>query len=95
VHGARRQPRRELGGVEALESVGLEGAELLRRETCPTDRRGAFAVLTEEGKATLRRTWPAYAQGIAAYFTRYLSADEAEFLTSVLGRVAKRDGGSP
>src|SRR3712207_5980163 len=32
----------------------LEGAGLIRREACPSDRRGAFAVLTPEGEATLR-----------------------------------------
>ncbi len=71
----------------------LEGAGLLRREPCPCDRRGAYAVLTDEGHATLRRTWPAYARGIAEHFTRHLSAAEADQLASVLGRVATRGAG--
>jgi DNA-binding MarR family transcriptional regulator len=69
----------------------LERAGLLSREPCPGDRRGAYAALTEAGKATLRQVWPAYARGIVAYFARYVSADEAAVLTAALGRVAARD----
>ncbi len=65
----------------------LEAAGLLRREPSPTDRRGAFAVLTPAGDATLRRTWPLYARGIAAHFARHLSDDEARTLAAALGRV--------
>jgi DNA-binding MarR family transcriptional regulator len=65
----------------------LEAAGLLRREACPTDRRGAFAVLTPEGQETLRRTWPVYALGIAEHFARHLSADEAATIAAVLERV--------
>ena len=65
----------------------LEAAGLLRREPCPTDRRGAYAVLTPEGEATLRRTWPTYARGIADYFACHLDEDEARVLTESLERV--------
>ena len=69
----------------------MERADLLRREPCATDRRGAFAVLTATGEATLRQTWPTYARAIVAHFARHLSGDEAELVTSVLGRVAERN----
>lgn len=65
----------------------LETAGLLRREPCPDDRRGAYAVLTPAGKLTLHRTWPAYARGIAAHFARHLSDDEARVIAGALGRV--------
>jgi DNA-binding MarR family transcriptional regulator len=68
----------------------LEAAGLVRREASTTDRRGAFAVLTEDGKATLLRTWPAYARGIAAHFARHLSEEEADRTARVLERVARR-----
>lgn len=75
----------------------LERAGLLRREPCPADRRGAYAVLTSEGEATLRRAWPTYARGIAAHFARHLSDAEAQTLAATLGRVrdAARGGASP
>jgi DNA-binding MarR family transcriptional regulator len=66
----------------------LEAAGLLRREPDPTDRRGAFAVLTEAGYEALRRTWPLYARGIQDHFARHLEADEAAILARALQRVA-------
>jgi DNA-binding MarR family transcriptional regulator len=65
----------------------LEGAGLLRREPDPTDRRGAFAVLTDEGLEAMRQAWPYYAQAIVDTFTRHLSEDEASVLTEVCARV--------
>jgi DNA-binding MarR family transcriptional regulator len=65
----------------------LEAAGLLRRERSGTDRRGAYAVLTDEGWAAFRRAWPVYARAIAAHFARYLSGEEARTLTAALERV--------
>ena len=72
----------------------LEKAGLLRREPDPSDRRGAFAVLTGEGRDMLRRMWPVYAAGIAEHFGGHLSDDEARALTQALSRVlaANREG---
>jgi hypothetical protein len=44
-------------------------------------------VLTEAGRAALRRTWPAYARGIAEHFARHVRAEEAPVLTAALERV--------
>jgi DNA-binding MarR family transcriptional regulator len=66
----------------------LETAGLLHREPDPSDRRGAFAVLTEAGYEALRRTWPRYARGIQEHFARHLADDEAALLARVLERVA-------
>jgi DNA-binding MarR family transcriptional regulator len=38
----------------------LEGAGMLVREPCPTDRRGFDAVLTAKGRGVLRQIWPVY-----------------------------------
>jgi DNA-binding MarR family transcriptional regulator len=65
----------------------LEAAGLVRRESATTDRRGAYAVLTDEGAAAHRRAWPVYARGIAAHFARHLSADEAAVIERVLTRL--------
>jgi DNA-binding MarR family transcriptional regulator len=71
----------------------LEAAGLVRREASRTDRRGAFAVLTDEGRATLLRTWPAYARGIAAHFARHLSEEEADHVSHALTPVATKGVG--
>jgi DNA-binding MarR family transcriptional regulator len=68
----------------------LERAGLLRREPCLTDRRGAFAVLTDAGAAALRQTWPIYARSINEHFARHVSAAEAELIAAALGRVASQ-----
>ena len=70
----------------------LEAAGLLRREPVPTDRRGAYAVLTPEGEATLRRTWPTYARGIVEHFARHLDDAEARVVTAALERVRAASG---
>jgi DNA-binding MarR family transcriptional regulator len=65
----------------------LEEAGLLRREPDPSDRRGAFAVLTDAGRDMLRRMWPVYAAGIAEHFGRHVSDEEAHMLTETLSRI--------
>jgi DNA-binding MarR family transcriptional regulator len=65
----------------------LEAEGLLTRERSGTDRRGAYAVITEQGIAALRRTWPIYARGIAEYFAQWLTLEEAQILESAFGRI--------
>lgn len=65
----------------------LEAQQLLKREACATDRRGAFAVLTEEGTAALRRTWPVYAQLIGECFANHLTDEEIEVLEKAMTRI--------
>lgn len=71
----------------------LEAAGLLRREPDPSDRRGAFAVLTDAGLEAMREAWPVYARGIEAYVTRHITDDEARLLTTIFERIrdAARD----
>src|SRR5919112_4727186 len=61
----------ELANQVRLSTSGLsrlvdrvEAAGLVRREACPSDRRGAFAVLTEEGEAALAAALPAHLESL-------------------------------
>ena len=65
----------------------LEKAGLLQRESCPSDRRGTFAVLTEAGLAIQQQIWPIYAEGIVEYFASQINDDEVEVLQQVLQRM--------
>jgi DNA-binding MarR family transcriptional regulator len=65
----------------------LERDDLLVRERAPTDRRGAYAVLTERGREALRQAWPVYARGIQAHFAALQDDEEVRVLTQALGRV--------
>jgi DNA-binding MarR family transcriptional regulator len=66
----------------------MEAAGLVRRERCPDDRRGAYAVLTDHGRAVLRRAAPVHLRGIQEHFGRHVGEDEARALSGALGRVA-------
>lgn len=65
----------------------LEVAGLVCRESCPSDRRGAFAVITEAGLAMRQQMWSTYAQCIAKYFATHLSNAEVEALTKAMERL--------
>ncbi len=65
----------------------LEVAGLIQREHCQRDRRGAFAVITEEGHAMRDRMWSVYGQGIETYFAAHLDASEVKFLIKILDRM--------
>lgn len=65
----------------------LEAEGFLIRDRCGTDRRGAYAVITDQGIAALRRAWPVYAQGISQYFAQWLNTEEAEVLRSAFERI--------
>lgn len=66
----------------------LEAEGLLRRERCPSDRRGAFAVLTAAGDDALRTASPVYAQAVSELFGSALPAAEAARVGAVLARAA-------
>ena len=65
----------------------LEAEGLLVRERLTSDRRGAFAVLTEKGVEAMRETWPVYARGIEKHFARYHNDEEARIVTEVFRRM--------
>lgn len=65
----------------------LEEAGLLTREPDPQDRRGAYAVLTDQGRAKLSSAWAIYAQGIIQHFAQHLSEEEAGLLRRIFERI--------
>jgi DNA-binding MarR family transcriptional regulator len=65
----------------------LENAGLLQRVSCPSDRRGTFAVLTESGFAMQEQMWSIYAEGIVEYFASQINDEEVEVLQQVLQRM--------
>lgn len=65
----------------------LEKASLLYRESCPNDRRGTFAVLSEGGVVMQEKMWTVYAEGISEYFACHLDDEEMKVLQRVLQRM--------
>lgn len=65
----------------------LEAKGLVRREECQDDRRGAFVVITEGGRALLTEMWPVYRDSLARSFGERLSECEAGQLADLLGKL--------
>jgi DNA-binding MarR family transcriptional regulator len=99
---ARRLRMNELAQEVVLSRTGLvrlvdriEAAGLLRREPVPEDGRGAYAVITQEGTATLRRMWPVYQRHIQHDFLDPLGSEAARLRTALERIVQNRPAASP
>lgn len=65
----------------------MEAAGLVAREPCPTDRRGAFAVLTDAGRARLESAAPAHVASVRRVLMDGLTADEFAQLGQLSAKV--------
>lgn len=66
----------------------LVAAGFVERTQCVTDARGAEAVLSDLGLATLRRASRTHLRGVERYFLRPLSSDELTAIGRSLGTIA-------
>jgi DNA-binding MarR family transcriptional regulator len=67
----------------------LERQQLLRRESCSSDRRGSYATITQRGRALFDRARVTHLEGVRRRFLSHLSEDELRWL----GDVWRRTGG--
>ena len=58
----------------------LEESGWVRRDSCPTDRRGAFAVLTEAGYAALEAAAPLHVESVRRHLFDRLDPEREEYL---------------
>ena len=65
----------------------MEAAGLIRREVCPSDRRGVNAVITTEGRRALRRAGAVHLRGIQSHFASHLDEGELAGLASAMLKV--------
>ncbi|HXZ99543.1 MAG TPA: MarR family winged helix-turn-helix transcriptional regulator [Candidatus Binatia bacterium] len=72
----------------------MEQAGLVSRAGCPSDRRGAYAVITDLGRDKLRRASPVHADGIQRHLASVLDLSRAAQLRDGLTAVADALGGS-
>lgn len=70
----------------------LEAGGLLRRVLTPTDGRGAYAVLTEDGMEALRKAWPVYAAAIQQHFASLMNDEEANLMADAFTRMLRKLG---
>jgi len=68
----------------------LERRGLVLRRSCPTDVRGVFAVLTDEGRRALDEAAPGHVAAVREVLIDVLDEEELRLLAEGLGRVARR-----
>lgn len=68
-------------------------AGLLNRERCPSDRRGAFAVITSAGESELHRALPTYTAAIERYFAGAIGNADLASLRETMQTIVSRSGG--
>ncbi|MGC3860530.1 MarR family winged helix-turn-helix transcriptional regulator [Micromonospora chersina] len=72
----------------------LEAAGWIRREDCPTDRRGQLAVLTDDGFATLAAAAPGHVEGVRRHLFDALSPAQVDQLRRISETLADHLTGS-
>jgi DNA-binding MarR family transcriptional regulator len=68
----------------------LEEAGWVRREACPTDKRGAEAVMTEKGFAAIEAAAPGHVEGVRRHVFDVLSPEQNRQLGEISAAI--RDG---
>ncbi|MFG2943774.1 MarR family winged helix-turn-helix transcriptional regulator [Streptomyces adustus] len=67
----------------------LEKNDWVRREDCPSDKRGQFAVLTDAGLEVLRRTAPGHVTAVRQALFDRLSPEQQKSLGEIMQIVAE------
>ncbi|MET7620180.1 MarR family transcriptional regulator [Streptomyces sp. NPDC005408] len=67
----------------------MENAGLVRRENCESDRRGLYAVLTEQGMETMQKVAPQHVASVRKHFIDLLTPEALADLRESLSPVAE------
>jgi DNA-binding MarR family transcriptional regulator len=76
--------------VDRLEEKGW-----VERISCPSDKRGAFALLTDAGFAVLEAAAPGHVEGVRRHLFDQLTPSQVEALGTISQKVAQRLGTCP
>ncbi len=68
----------------------LETEGLVRRESCPNDLRGLFAVLTPAGRQLLRQAAPSHVRSVRKHFIDHLDRSQLRSVADALETVSSR-----
>jgi DNA-binding MarR family transcriptional regulator len=98
----RRMRMRDLASSVILSRSGLtrladrlEREGLIRRESCPSDARGAYAVLTPAGAEMLAIARTTHLAGVRSLFLQHFSEDELDVLGDAWDRVVPGSASAP
>jgi DNA-binding MarR family transcriptional regulator len=73
----------------------LESAHLVRRESCSSDGRGVYAILTDRGFELLRAAAPTHLRGVRQHLIDQLTDDQLAALTTIFEALADRQRAHP
>ncbi len=62
---------------------------LVERRSCPTDRRGVYAVITPAGRSRLDQAAPTHVEGVRRHFLSQLTGQDLETFTATLNAVVE------
>jgi len=91
-----RAPERKLRNIELAKAVvltrsgvtrlvdGLEKDGLVARCSCPSDKRGSFVALTDDGLARLREAAATHLEGVRELFVEQLGQEGREQMDALL-----------
>ena len=65
---------------------------LVRKERCPSDRRGAFVVVTDRGRQAIEVAAPGHVASVRRLFVDVLGPDELEAIATASERVLEALG---
>jgi DNA-binding MarR family transcriptional regulator len=68
---------------------------LVVRQTCPTDSRGAFVMLTEAGRRAIEEAAPKHVEHVRRWFIDALSPDQLDALAGIAENVLAGLGEAP
>jgi len=92
----RRMRMSELADVAMLSRSRLshrmkvmEKSGWVRREACPVDKRGFFAVMTPKGWKAIEAAAPDHVESVRRRFVDLLSKDDQQVLAEIFSRVEK------
>ena len=92
----RRMRMSELADVAMLSRSRLshrikvmEEAGWVKREACPIDKRGYFAVMTAKGWKAIVAAAPDHVESVRSRFIDHLSKDDQKVLSEIFERVTK------
>jgi DNA-binding MarR family transcriptional regulator len=63
---------------------------LIKRQNCPGDARGAFVVLTAEGRRAIEQAAPAHVEAVQSLVFDGLSSEQVETLAEIADTVVSR-----
>jgi DNA-binding MarR family transcriptional regulator len=67
----------------------MEAKGLVVREDCRDDRRGTYAVLTDEGWETIQRVAPHHVRGVREHFVDRLTDDQLDAIVAAYAPIVE------